>query len=220
VLRAQPRIRRIYETLYAAFGPQRWWPGETPFEVMVGAILTQNTAWTNVERAIGNLKRAGRLSADGILACPAGELADLIRPSGYFNLKAKRLKSYVQWYRDRFGADPAVMRRVPIGALRAELLTVYGIGRETADSILLYACGLPAFVVDAYTLRIFSRLGVIPDRADYESVRARFMKSLPEDPALYNEYHALIVALGKDWCRPRARCEGCPLRRERHRRRK
>ncbi|MFW5857452.1 MAG: endonuclease III domain-containing protein [Planctomycetota bacterium] len=208
------RLQGVYDRLFAHFGPQHWWPGETPFEILVGAILTQNTAWTNVERAIANLQAAGVLAAEALLALPEARLAELIRPSGYYNLKARRLRACVQWFVERHGADPARLAAAPYPAVRADLLGVRGVGPETADSILLYAAGRPTFVVDAYTRRSFSRLGLVPPDVDYEALRALFLDHLPVDVACFNEYHALLVALGKHLCRPRApRCADCPLRR-------
>jgi len=204
-------LTEIYELLYAAFGPQRWWPGETPFEIMTGAILTQNTSWANVEKAIRNLKSAGMLSAEAIHRIELAALAELIRPAGYYNIKAKRLKDFVDWFFDNYDGAPAGMERVNTDQLRAELLAVKGVGRETADSILLYALGRPVFVVDAYTARITVRHGLIEPDADYEQLRELFESNLPRDTQLYNEYHALLVRAGKEFCRPKARCPGCPL---------
>ncbi|MBI5191032.1 MAG: endonuclease III domain-containing protein [Nitrospirae bacterium] len=194
----------IYDALYAHYGPQHWWPGETPFEVMVGAILTQNTNWGNVEKAIANLKTAGALSAEAIHTMPDAELAELIRPSGYFNIKARRLKAFISYFMERYGGDVGRMKMAGCAALREEVLAVNGVGPETADSILLYALGCPTFVVDAYTKRIFSRHGFFPETADYHDVRKFFMDRLPVDVRLYNEYHALIVKLAKDRCLKKA----------------
>ncbi|MGQ9686966.1 MAG: endonuclease III domain-containing protein [Thiobacillaceae bacterium] len=203
-----------YRLLFAAYGPQHWWPGETAFEVMVGAILTQNTAWANVERAIANLKAAERLTCEDILALPDDALAELIRPAGYFNVKARRLKALCAFLADQgVCATPQRLRDLSnLPELRRRLLSVHGVGEETADSILLYALELPIFVVDAYTRRIFSRLGLIPADASYGEIQQAFQRHLPADVALYNEYHALIVHLGKSVCRPKPRCEQCPLR--------
>jgi endonuclease-3 related protein len=207
----------VYDRLFAAFGPQHWWPGDTPLEICVGAVLTQNTAWVNVEKAIANLKGAGLLdgereSIERMLAMPDADLAALIRPSGYFNLKAKRLKGFLAFVKAETGGDLSALFKQPLSELRPKLLAVYGVGPETADSILLYAGGLPTFVVDAYTLRIMSRLGVVGEGATYHQMQEVFEKALPRDVDLYNEYHALLVALGKDWCRPRGpRCGGCPI---------
>lgn len=205
--------RAVYARLLATLGPQHWWPADSPFEVMVGAVLTQNTAWGNVERAIDALKAADALSCRAILALPAHELAALIRPAGYFNLKARRLKALCDFLaRQGVAEHPAELARLaPLTRLRALLLEVHGVGEETADSILLYALGLPSFVVDAYTRRIFGRLGLVPERAAYREVQRLFQANLPAEVALFNEYHALIVLLGKDVCRPRPRCARCPL---------
>jgi len=202
----------IYDALFAHYGPQHWWPGDTPFEVMVGAILTQNTNWQNVEKAIANLKRAKKLSARAIHEMPDTELAELIRPSGYFNIKAKRLKSYISYFMECYGGSVARMKKADCAGLREEILAVKGVGPETADSILLYAIGCPVFVVDAYTKRIFSRHGFFPEAADYHEVQRYFVERLPVDAKLYNEYHALIVRLAKDRCLKQAgKCEICLL---------
>jgi endonuclease-3 related protein len=212
-----PNLKEIHDRLLAAFGPQHWWPGDTPLEICVGAILTQNTAWVNVEKAIANLKGAGLLdgeeaSIERMLAMPDADLAELIRPSGYFNLKAKRLKGFLRFVRDEFDGELAAMFREPLDTLRPRLLAVYGVGPETADSILLYAGDYPTFVVDAYTIRIMTRLGVVDEGITYHAMKELFELALPPDPALFNEFHALLVALGKDFCRPRGpRCGGCFL---------
>jgi deoxyinosine 3'endonuclease (endonuclease V)/endonuclease III-like uncharacterized protein len=204
----------IFNALLKHFGPQHWWPGETPFEVMVGAILTQNTNWTNVEKAIGNLKRAGALLPETIDAMPEGRLAELIRPSGYFNIKTKRLKSFIAYFMERYGGSIRKMKKREPAELREELLSVPGIGQETADSIMLYALDMPVFVVDAYTKRIFSRHGFFPPDSGYSHVQKLFMDSLPMDARLYNEYHALIVRLAKERCAKKAgECEICILTR-------
>ncbi len=202
----------VYETLYRALGPQHWWPGRTPFEVMVGAVLTQNTAWANVERAIANLRRARALSARRLAGMSAETLAALIRPAGYPRVKARRLQTFAQWIQRRAGGRPSRLRSVPTGQLRAELLAVHGIGPETADSILLYALGRPVFVVDTYTRRFMARHRWALPHDDYDRLAARFTAALRRDTRLYNEYHALVVALGKRWCRPSPRCGECPLR--------
>lgn len=211
--RADPRWLEIYRALFAAFGPQHWWPGDTPIEVMIGAILTQNTAWSNVERAIARLAQAQPLSGPAILALEPARLAELIRPAGYFNLKARRLKAWCAFLeREAALDDPGRLgRHTPLATLRPRLLAVHGIGAETADSILLYALGRPSFVVDAYTRRIFSRLGLIDGKEPYAAIQAEFTRHLPEDAALYNEYHALIVHLGKGICRTKPCCRACPL---------
>lgn len=202
-----------YKKLYAAFGPQGWWPARSPFEVALGAILTQNTAWSNVEKAIGSLRRAGRLTFRALEKIPERELAALIRPAGYFNIKARRLKHFLRFLGREYGGSLERMKRRDAATLRRELLGVNGIGRETADSILLYALGRPVFVVDAYTKRVLSRHGRKDAlKKDYDVVRGWFTDALPADPALFNEYHALIVKLGKDYCKKtRPRCSACPL---------
>ena len=205
------RLLDVYERLLAAYGPQRWWPGETPFEVIVGAVLTQSAAWTNVEKAIANLKAAGVLSPEGLARLDGAELARMVYPAGYFNSKARKLKAFVGMLRDRFGGDLERMLAAPVGELRTLLLDTHGIGPETADAILLYAAGRPVFVIDAYTRRLFSRLGIAPERDRYEAWRAQFETGLDPDAALFNEYHALIVRHGKERCRRLPICDGCPL---------
>jgi len=205
------RLLGVYRALLEAFGPQHWWPADTPFEVMVGAVLTQNTAWRNVERAIGNLKRARLLTARALATVRREELACLIRPAGYFNQKAARLQGMAQWLVRRSGGSVRRLFRTPPEALRRELLSLKGIGPETADSILLYAGGVPVFVVDAYTRRVFSRHGFFAADLPYERIRAFFERALPADAALFNEYHALLVRLGKNYCRPRPQCAACPV---------
>ncbi|MSS73811.1 MAG: hypothetical protein EXS64_20340 [Candidatus Latescibacteria bacterium] len=190
----------------------RWWPAETPFEVMVGAILTQNTAWTNVEKAIANLKARDLMQPERLAALDPAALATLLRPAGYFNVKTRRLRAFLDYLLNTYGGEVGRMRREETARLRAELLSVHGVGAETADSILLYALGKPAFVVDAYTRRVFHRLGLSAADATYDDLQRMFVSALPRDVDLYNEYHALIVALGKDYCRPKPRCEGCPVK--------
>lgn len=216
-MRWRQRLLRLHDTLLKRFGPQHWWPGETPFEVMVGAVLTQNTAWTNVEKAIANLKADGPLTPERILDLAPPRLAELIRPSGYFNLKARRLRAVVQWFVTSWQGEAQALAAGDLTAARAALLGVYGVGEETADSILLYAAGHPTFVIDAYTRRLLVRLGWVEEDATYGELQQLFMAHLPADAPLFNEYHALIVALGKDICRPRPQCAACPLRRWRHR---
>jgi endonuclease-3 related protein len=206
-------LHHIYDALLDALGPQDWWPGETPFEVMAGAVLTQNTAWGNVERAVANLKAADALTAWRLLELPDARLGELIRPSGYFNVKARRLKGLAAWLTARTGdGDPLRLRGVRTPRLRAELLAVRGVGPETADSILLYALNRRVFVVDAYTRRVLSRHGLVAPGAPYESVRAFIEARVPKSRKLYNEFHALIVNLGKNICRPTPHCAACPLR--------
>lgn len=206
------RVRTIYRLMESALGPQGWWPGRTRFEVIVGAILAQNTSWRNVARAIRSLREAGLLTPAGLAALPQAHLAQSIRSAGYYNIKADRLKRFLDFLRDRYGLSLRRMFAQQPSALRRELLAVRGIGPETADSILLYAGDVPSFVVDAYTRRIFGRHGLIPSDAAYDEVQVLFMHALTPDARLFNEYHALLVAVGKDFCRPQPRCAGCPLR--------
>jgi len=201
----------IYQLLFDRFGPQHWWPGDTQFEIITGAILTQNTNWANVEKALTNLKSADRLSPNKLYDLDLLQLAELIRPAGYYNIKAKRLKSFVSWLFDNYDGKLSNLESLNTHQLRSELLAIKGIGRETADSILLYAFDRPIFVVDAYTARIVVRHGLIEPGADYEQLRELFQSNLPEDIQLFNEYHALLVRLGKEFCKPKAQCPGCPL---------
>ena len=202
---------RIYRSLYGRFGPQRWWPADSPFEVMVGAVLTQSTSWKNVEKAVANLKKAGALSPEKLDAISTARLARLIRPAGYFNVKAKRLKSLISFLRRQYGYDIGRMRRNRKDTLRELLLGVHGIGPETCDSILLYALRKPIFVIDAYTKRIFSRCGISDPRASYGELQEMFTAGVPRSEKVYNEYHALIVKLGKDICRKKPKCGLCPI---------
>lgn len=206
------RLLDIYDRLLAAYGPQGWWPADSPFEVIVGAILTQNTAWTNVEKAIAHLRAAGALTPAGLLALTTDEIARLIRPAGYFNTKARKLRAFGEFLAREHAGDLDRLFALDTAALRATLLGIYGIGPETADSILLYAAGRPVFVVDAYTRRVFSRLGLVSDTVAYHDLQALFSGHLPPDVALFNEYHALIVRHGKGRCtRRRPGCVSCPL---------
>jgi len=211
------RLTDVYGRLYSAFGPQHWWPADTPFEVAVGAILTQNTNWKNVEKAVNNLKRAGTLTVEGISRLSEARLAELIRPSGYFTVKARRLKNYIGYIGTHYRGDFAASLVGDFDQKRAELLSVSGIGPETADSILLYAGGHATFVVDAYTRRITARHGIARPDTPYEELRSLFMEALAPDAPFFNEYHALLVAVGKQFCRPREpRCADCPLSYERN----
>ncbi len=196
----------------ACYGPQHWWPADEPFEVIVGAILTQSAAWTNVEKAIANLKAAGALSPPALRQLPASEIAELIHPSGYYNAKARKLKAFVDWFGAEFNDSLDSMAGSDTASLREKLLSVHGIGDETADSILLYAAGKPVFVIDAYTRRIVDRLGLTPKGNSYAAYRALFMDNLPHDTRMFNEYHALLVAVGKTYCRKTPHCGSCPLR--------
>jgi endonuclease-3 related protein len=203
---------KIYETLYKAYGPRHWWPGETPFEVMVGAILTQNTSWRNVEKAIQKLKGKVVLNPQGIHHLKKSQLASLIRSSGYYQVKADRLKAFVDFIFKEYDGNIRKMERERLELLREKLLKVKGIGPETADSILLYGLKKPIFVVDAYTKRILSRHGIISEKASYEEIQKLFMDHLPHKARLFNEYHALLVHLGKTLCKKTPRCDICPIK--------
>ena len=205
-------LRAMDRRLRRAFGPQGWWPARTPFEMMVGAVLTQATAWRNVEQAIGRLRRAGALRPRRFLALRRMELEGAIRPAGYFRQKATRLRVFARWYMTRYAGSARRMFRTPWPALRRELLALHGIGPETADAILLYAGAAPVFVVDAYTVRVFTRHRLLDRQATYDAVQQLAMRALPTDAALYNEFHALLVAVGKRYCHRRSPdCAQCPL---------
>jgi endonuclease III related protein len=205
-------LQHSYDHLLAAFGPQQWWPGGSPFEIMVGAVLVQNTAWRNVERAIANLRDADVMELHALYALPPAELAELIRPAGYYQVKARRLRNLLQFIIERFDGSLDTMFSTSLATLREELLSINGIGPETADAILLYAGGLPTFVVDTYTHRVLARHGWIGYDAGYDEIKDLFESTLPAEVPLYNEYHALLVRVGKDYCRRSApRCEECPL---------
>jgi endonuclease III related protein len=206
-------LPRYYDALFAAHGPQHWWPGRTAFEVIVGAILTQNTSWTNVEIAIRNLRREKLLTPRAMESVSLARLARLVRSSGYFRQKAKKLKCFVRFLRSEYAGSLTRMFRTPTAVLREKLLAVHGIGPETADSILLYAGEHPVFVVDAYTRRMLERHGLATPTQSYEEIRQLFERSLPSDAPLYNEFHALIVRTGKEYCHTHnPRCNECPLR--------
>jgi endonuclease-3 related protein len=206
-------LNEIYHRLFQAFGPQHWWPGDTPFEIAVGAILTQNTNWGNVEKAIGNLKRQSALSAKVIHEMPVNKLAGLIRPAGYFNVKAQRLKSFIGFLVEGYRGSMKRMEEEDLNPLREKLLHVNGIGPETADSILLYALEKAVFVIDAYTKRVLSRHGIMGHEKSYDEFRNLFHSALKRDIGLFNEYHALFVMVGKTYCkRKRPLCGQCPLR--------
>lgn len=204
-------LMTIYQQLFNHYGPRNWWPAETPFEVAIGAILTQNTNWTNVEKAINNLRAARALSCEQICAFSREELETLIRPSGFFRQKAERLQLFSGHLLDSYQGSLETMLLQPFDSLRLELLAMKGIGPETADSILLYAGERLSFVVDAYTSRLFGRLGVLTGAEKYEQIRSFFMAQLAPTTALYNEYHALIVIQCKEHCRKRPLCRDCPL---------
>jgi endonuclease-3 related protein len=205
-------LLKIYDRLYNAFGPQHWWPGDSPFEIAVGAILTQNTNWTNVEKAINNLKRHKALNARALHRMSQKTLASLIKPAGYFNIKAKRLKEFIDFLVTNYRGSMKGMESEDAHILREKLLNVNGIGPETADSILLYALEKPLFVIDAYTKRVLQRHGLISEKSTYHELQEIFHKNLPLDVKLFNEYHALFVRVGKEYCKPRPDCDKCPLK--------
>lgn len=204
-------LENFYHLLYQRFGPQYWWPAKTPFEVIVGAILTQNTNWMNVEKAILNLKKAGLVSPRKLRQTTTRRLSRLIRPAGYFNIKARRLKNFTNFLFSRYGGSLGRMFNSDPWSLRAELLTVTGIGPETADSILLYAGEKPIFVIDAYTKRFLLRHNLIDTDSTYSQMQDIFLDNLQTDVKLFKEFHALIVRLSKDFCKGTANCQGCPL---------
>ena len=204
-------LREMYQKLWEAFGPQGWWPGETPFEVILGAILTQNTNWRNVAQVIAGLKEEGLLAPRALREMPDEELARRLRPAGYFNVKARRVKNFLEFFARRFHDSLEEMAQEDLDSLRAALLKVKGIGPETADSILLYALDQPSFVVDAYTHRVLSRHHLAPEACSYGELQELFTENLPADVPLYQEFHALLVRVGKEHCRPRPLCASCPL---------
>lgn len=206
------RLLRLYAALGRRFGPQRWWPGRTPYEVAIGAVLTQHTAWTNAARAVSMLRGERALTPTAIVAMPLGTLAALIRPAGTYRLKARRLKSFTRWLMAHVKGSFQTMRTAPLARLRRDLLGISGLGPETADAVLLYAAGRPTFVADAYVRRVLARHRLMRREARYERVREWLEGHLPSDPALFNEYHALMVAVGKAYCRATPRCRECPLR--------
>lgn len=210
------RIKGFYDALYKRFGPQGWWPADTELECILGAILTQNTAWKNVEKALGNLKKERLISVERLTLISTEALAELIRPSGYFNQKAIKIKNFIGFLMKNYDGDLKKMFEEDTENLREKLLSIRGIGPETVDSILLYAAKRPTFVVDAYTYRVLSRHGLIPEESTYREMQEVFVDSLPKDAELFNEYHALIVRLGKEWCKKSPMCEGCPLEYDPH----
>lgn len=202
----------VHDAMLAGLGPSHWWPGETPFEIALGAILTQNTAWANVEKALHNLRSENLLHAPALYELPEQTLAGLIRPAGFFRIKARRVRNFLHFLRETCDFDMEGLRSGDMTALRSRLLDISGIGPETADSILLYALDFPSFVVDAYTRRILNRHGLVPEDIGYEELRDYFMDVLPADTPLFNEFHALLVRVGKAWCAKKTpRCAGCPL---------
>ena len=206
-------LMEIYNLLFSAFGPQNWWPAETELEMMVGAVLTQNTSWNNVEKAIQNLKERDLLSVRKLSQISASTLTGYIRPAGYYNVKGRRLKNLLKLIEDKYNGDTKGLFSLDTDTIRKELLSVKGIGMETADSIVLYGAGRPVFVVDAYTHRILIRHELIDEEAGYHDLQAFFMDHLPPDVELFKEFHALIVKTGKDFCRRDPLCSTCPLNR-------
>ena len=201
-----------YRLLYDHFGPQDWWPGDTPFEIMVGAVLTQNTNWSNVQKAINNLKSEDLLSYQSLCQLAVDEIAQLIRPAGYYNLKAQRLRNLLDMVATHYHGDLDLFLEDDLESARENLLAVKGVGPETADSILLYACGRPVFVVDMYTHRVFSRHNMVEEEADYSTNQNVFLDHLPQETQLYNEFHALIVRVASTFCKKtKPLCEQCPL---------
>lgn len=202
----------IYRLLFSHYGPQRWWPADSFLEMLVGAVLTQNTNWKNVEKALESLKQAEMLSLEALSAVSMDELAQLIRPAGYYNLKSKRLKNLLRLIADEYGGDLQKLQDDDLQSSRKKLLGVKGIGEETADSILLYGCSHPIFVIDTYTHRVFSRHNLVEEESTYADMQQSFMDSLPSNAQLFNEYHALIVRTAKDYCRKsKPLCDACPL---------
>ena len=208
---AAQALSGIYDRLLDCYGPQHWWPGETQFEVIIGAILTQSTAWSNVEKAITNLKEADALDPESLHSIKTDKLATLIRPSGYYNAKAAKVKAFIERLHDKYNGSLDQLFALDTNDLRKELLSIHGIGQETADSILLYAAHRPIFVIDAYTKRITGRLGLAPASDSYEMFQRLFMENLPHNEGLFNEYHALFVRHGKEACRRDPTCKGCCL---------
>lgn len=207
-----PTLQEIYDRLLARYGPQSWWPGDSPFEVMVGAVLVQNTSWQNVEKAIRNLREQDLLDPRRLYEVPPEELEGLIQPAGYFRVKARRLRNLLEFLVQRYDGSLQAMFATSLPELREQLLSISGVGPETADSILLYAGNLPTFVVDTYTYRVFSRHGWIGFDADYDQIKDHLESGLAQDVAMYNEYHALLVRVGKECCRKsKPLCDGCPL---------
>ncbi|MFC2066126.1 endonuclease III domain-containing protein [Chloroflexota bacterium] len=204
-------LQNIYQRLIARYGPQHWWPAQEPFEVIVGAILTQSAAWSNVEKAMANLKAAGALSPQELRRLPQPEVARLVHPSGYYNAKALKLKSFAYWLGENYNDNLDKLFARNIDQLRQQLLLIYGVGDETADSIILYAANKPIFVIDAYTRRIITRAGLAPESDNYAAYQTLFMSTLPADTRLFNEYHALLVHLAKYVCRPHPLCQQCCL---------
>jgi len=207
----QTRLLEIYDALLHRYGHTGWWPADTTFEIVLGAFLTQNTSWTNVEKALGNLRGLCALDPEPLWNLPTDTLKDAIRPAGYYNQKAKRLRGFLQVLFHRYGGRLEHLFRLPTQDLRMELIGIKGIGPETADCILLYAAERPVFVIDAYTIRILSRHALLPEDVTYDEAQRDLMDHLPDDIHLFKEYHALLVHVGKDHCRPKPKCPSCPL---------
>ncbi len=210
-MNSRETILKIYKRLLERYSKQDWWPSESRFEVIIGAILTQNTNWRNVEKAIENLKKANILTAEKMYQCNSQTLAELIRPSGYYNIKTKRIKNFLEWLFENYDGQIETLEPIETSCLREELLSINGIGKETADSILLYGLEKPTFIVDSYTARVLGRHGLIDSYCGYDDIKELFESNLDKDAKLYNEYHALIVTLGKEHCKKRPICDGCPL---------
>lgn len=208
---SQQTLNDIYQRLYDHYGPQHWWPGKSRFEVIIGAILTQNTNWNNVEKAIATLDKNGCLSPEKLHTMPADQIAPLIRSAGYFNQKSLRLKNFVDWLFEKHDGSIEELADLPTSTLRRQLLSLKGIGPETADSICLYAFDKPIFVVDTYTARIFGRHGLLEPGCGYGEIQDMFHSGLDRDATLFNEYHALIVRTGKEHCKRKPICKNCPL---------
>jgi endonuclease III related protein len=212
-MKNQKELLDIYASLFRAFGHRNWWPADGPFEVIVGAILTQNVAWKNAKKAIDNLKEAQKLDPIALRESRPEDIAPLIRSSRFYNMKAVKIKNFMDFYFSEYGGSLEKMSSEDPAALRKKLLAVKGLGEETADAIMLYACSMPIFVVDAYTRRIFSRYGIFTDEPSYGEVQEYFMENLPGDPALFNDFHAQIVHLGHAICKTSPVCDSCPIAR-------
>jgi endonuclease-3 related protein len=209
----QKELLEIYDALLANFGHRGWWPAaEGPFEVIIGAILTQNVAWSNAKKAVDGLKNAGLMTPEKLYAAHTEDIAPLIRSSRFYNMKAQKIKNFMQFFKEEYDLDFNAMSREDPGVLREKLLCVKGLGKETVDSVLCYACNMPVFVVDAYTKRIFSRYGLVSPDDDYDDIQAFFTSNLPEDVSLYNDFHAQIVHLGNAVCKTSPECDACPIR--------
>ncbi len=210
-MKKRDQLIRIYNILYSFYGPQKWWPGDSPFEIAIGAILTQNTNWGNVEKAINNLKREGVMSVEGLNRLSDEKIASLIKPAGYFNIKTKRIRAFLDFLIDKYNGKIEEMKKEDTISLRNKLLNIYGIGAETADSILLYALEKPVFVIDAYTKRVLTRHSIMKPNSTYSDYQMIFHKELDEDLQMFNEFHALFVRVGKDYCKVKPLCKNCPL---------